>query len=153
MASYQQLTALGNVTRDIELRYLAKGTAVARVSIAINRKWKSESGEQKEEVTFLDLDVFGKQAEILSQYVRKGDPLFVTARLRNESWEDKQTGQKRSKLAVVLESFQLLSGRRDGAAQAAPRAPSASRPNLSPTGTKPDTSGDRPPHQDDDVCF
>lgn len=123
---------MGNLTRDVELRFTPKGTAIAKLTLAVNRKWRSENGEQKEECTFVDLTAFGKSAETLGQYVKKGDPLFAVGRLNLETWDDKQTGQKRSKLAVVLETFQLLSGRRDGAtAPATPRTPPPGSPAAS----------------------
>lgn len=111
MASYNKVILLGNLTRDPELRYTPKGTAVARLGLAVNRSYKSETGETKEEVTFLDVDAWGKQAELIGQYLRKGNPLFVEGRLRLDQWDDKQTGQKRSALKVVMENFQFIGGR------------------------------------------
>ena len=131
MASFNKVILVGNLTRDPELRYTPKGTAVAKLGLAVNRKWTSESGEQREEVTFVDIDAFGKQAETISQYLKKGRPILVEGRLRLDTWDDKQTGQKRSKLGVVLDNFQFLdSGNRsaEGAAPAAPAAPAASAP-------------------------
>src|SRR3954453_12555082 len=108
MASFNKVILLGNLTRDPELRYTPKGTAVAKVGLAVNRNWRTETGEQKEEVTFVDVDAFGKQAETICQYMRKGSPLLIEGRLRLDQWDDKQTGQKRQRLGVVLESFQFL---------------------------------------------
>lgn len=141
MPSFNQVTLMGNLTRDVELRFTPKGTAIAKLTLAVNRKWRSESGEQKEECTFVDLTAFGKSAETLGQYVKKGDPLFAVGRLNLETWDDKQTGQKRSKLAVVLETFQLLSGRRDGTTAAATspaRGPAFSPPLGSPAASSDD---------------
>lgn len=114
MASYNQVTLIGNLTRDPEMRYTPKGTAVARVSLAINRKWRNEAGEEKEEVTFVDCDAWGKTAELVAQYTAKGDPLFVTGRLKLDTWEDKKTQEKKSRLGVVIEQMQFLRGKAEG---------------------------------------
>ena len=150
MASFNKVLLVGNLTRDPELRYTPKGTAIARLGVACNRKWKSESGEMKEEVTFVDVDAFGKQAETIGQYLKKGRPILIEGRLRLDQWEDKQSGQKKSKLGVVLESFQFLDsggGRGgDGEGAHAPARPSAA---AAPAAEAPDAE---PPH-DDDVPF
>jgi single-strand DNA-binding protein len=149
MAGYNKVILIGNLTRDPELRYTPKGVAIAKIGLAVNRTWKSESGEQKEEVTFIDVDAFGRQAETLAQYMKKGSPLMVEGRLKLDQWDDKQTGQKRSKMGVTLEGFQFLGGgNRDGGGGDSPRP---SRPS---SGAKPppgDAEG--PPPEDDDVPF
>lgn len=115
MASFNKVILMGNLTRDPELRYTPKGTAVAKLGIAVSRKWRSDTGGMQEETTFVDVDAFGKQAETLGQYLKKGRPIMLEGRLRLDQWEDKNTGQKRSKLGVVMESFQFVdSGRGDG---------------------------------------
>src|SRR5512138_1837499 len=98
MASFNQVILVGNLTRDPELRYTPKGTAIAEFGLAINRTWKDESGETKEEVTFVDINAFGRQAEVIGQYLKKGRPVLVEGRLKLDTWEDKQTNQKRSRL-------------------------------------------------------
>ena len=108
MASFNKVILIGNLTRDPELRYTPKGTAIAKVSLAINRVWTNEAGEKKEEVTFVDVDVFGKAADTVGQYMKKGSSMMVEGRLKLEQWDDKQTGQKRQRLGVVSESFQFL---------------------------------------------
>src|ERR1043166_8033959 len=108
MANFNKVILAGNLTRDPELRYTPKGTAIAKLGLAINRTWKNEAGETKEEVTFVDVDSFGRQAEVIAQYVKKGRPLLVEGRLKLDQWEDKNTHQKQSKLRVVLESFSFL---------------------------------------------
>lgn len=114
MASFNKVILMGNLTRDPELRYTPKGTAVAKLGIAVSRKWRNDTGEMQEETTFVDVDAFGKQAETIGQYLKKGRPIMVEGRLRLDQWEDKNSGQKRSKLNVVLENFQFLdSGRSD----------------------------------------
>lgn len=147
MANFNKVILAGNLTRDPELRYTPKGTAIARIGLAINRKWKSETGEMKEEVTFVDVDAFGKQAETIGQYLKKGRPILIEGRLRYDTWEDKQSGQKKSKLGVVLESFQFMDSggaRSEGGPRAAAPAPAA------PAAEALDTE---PPHEGDDVPF
>lgn len=115
MANFNKVLLLGNLTRDVELRTTQAGLAIAKLGMAINRRY-TQNGETKETTCFVDLTAFGRQAEILNQYVRKGSPLFVEGRLEYSTWES-QEGQKRSKLEVVIENFQLLSsgGTRGGA--------------------------------------
>lgn len=153
MAGYNKVILIGNLTRDPELRYTPKGLAIAKIALAVNRSWRdSTSGELKEEVTFVDIDAFGKQAETLGQYMKKGSPLMVEGRLRLDTWEDKQTNQKRSKLGVVLESFQFLdSGRnREGTPSEAPRSRPAPAPAPAAPPNPPE-SEEAPP--EDDVPF
>ncbi len=111
MANLNKVMIIGNIVRDIELRYTPKGTAVTDISLAINRTRKGEGGQKIEETTFLDITLWGRVAEVACQYAAKGRPLFVEGRLEMESWEDKTTGQKRTKLKVVGENIQLLGGR------------------------------------------
>jgi single-strand DNA-binding protein len=125
MAFFNKVFLMGNLTRDPELRYTPKGTAVARLGLAINRVYTSETGEKKEEVTFVDVDAFARQAEVIGQYLKKGRRIFMEGRLRYEQWDDKQTGQKRSKLNVVLESFQFIDSLRTGEGAAPAFAPPA----------------------------
>ena len=107
MANFNKVILAGNLTRDPELRYTPKGTAVARITLAINRTYGGGEGggEKKEEVSFVDVDVWGRQAEVISQYMKKGRPLLVEGRLKQDTWEDKNTKQKQSKLKVVLEKL------------------------------------------------
>ena len=153
MASFNKVILAGNLTRDPELRYTPKGTAIARLGLACNRKWKSETGEMKEEVTFVDVDAFGKTAETIAQYLKKGRPILLEGRLRYDTGEDNQTNQKKSKLGVVLENFQFLDSGRGGEGGDAPGRPAAptSRPAAAPT-TEPAES-EAPPHEGDDVPF
>ncbi len=108
MASYNKVLLMGNLTRDPEVRYTPKGTAIANLGLAVNRTYTTDSGEQKEEVTFVDIEVWGRQAETSGQYLAKGRPVFIEGRLRLDSWEDKETGQKRNKMKVVAERVQFL---------------------------------------------
>jgi single-strand DNA-binding protein len=154
MANFNKVILAGNLTRDPELRYTPKGTAVAKLGMAINRTWKTETGESKEEVCFVDVDVFGRQAEVIAQYMRKGRPLLVEGRLKLDTWEDKNTKQKQSKLKVVLESFSFIDSKGDGGGGApeAPRRPAAAP--AAPTAAKPsEPSEGEPPIEEDDVPF
>jgi single-strand DNA-binding protein len=109
MANFNQVLLIGNITRQPELRYTPKGIAMTEITVAVNRKWKDASTEiEKEEVTFVECTAFGRIAEVIAETHKKGDPIFVAGRLRTESWEDKQSGQKRSKLSVILDSFQFI---------------------------------------------
>ena len=101
---------MGNLTRDPELRVTNTGLSICKLSLAVNRTYTSKDGESKDETTYVDIDSFGKQAEILSKYMQKGRPLMVEGRLKLDQWESNE-GQKRSKLGVILESFQFLGGR------------------------------------------
>ena len=105
MANYNKVLLMGNLTRDPELRYTPKGQAVAKLGLAVNRRYTTESGEAREETTFVDIDAWGKQAEVICQYCKKGKPLFVEGRLKLDQWTDKTTGEKKSRLGVVLEGF------------------------------------------------
>ena len=148
MANFNKVYLMGNLTRDPEMRVTPKGTAICQFGLAISRSWKDESGQTREETAFVDIEAWGKQGEIISKYCVKGRPLFVEGRLKFDQWEDKTSGQKRSKLKVVLENFQFIGGRGDGApggggggeseaapgdAPAAPRAPA--RPPAPPKDT------------------
>jgi single-strand DNA-binding protein len=155
MANFNRVILVGNLTRDPELRYTPKGTAVAGISLAVNRTWKTETGESKEEVSFVDVDVWGRQAEVIAQYMRKGRPLLVEGRLKQDTWEDKTTHQKQSKLKVVLESFSFIdSNRPEGGAPPsdAPRRPSAA-PATPPAKSAEPSEGEGPGAEEDDVPF
>jgi single-strand DNA-binding protein len=157
MNGFNKVILAGNLTRDPELRYTPSGTAIAKFGLAVNRKWKdTQSGEMKEEVTFVDIDSFGKQAEAIGQYLKKGRPILIEGRLKLDQWEDKQTQQKRSRLGVVLESFNFLdsAGSREGGGDfsggGAP-APRPTRPQQA--STPPPSSPDAMPPEEDDVPF
>jgi single-strand DNA-binding protein len=153
MAGYNKVILIGNLTRDPELRYTPKGVAIAKIGLAVNRTWRNEAGESKEEVTFIDVDAFGRQAETLAQYLKKGSPLMVEGRLKLDQWDDKQTGQKRSRMGVTLEGFQFLGGgnRNEGGGSDAPAPRSRPAPSAPKTSDSPDSDG--PPPEDDDVPF
>ncbi len=115
MSSYNKVLLMGNLTRDPEIKTIGSGSTLANLSLAVNRRYLAAGGEKREEVTYVDIAFWGKQAEIFGRLnVRKGTPLFIEGRLQLDTWEDKQSGQKRSKLRVVGESFQLVGGKREG---------------------------------------
>lgn len=114
MANFNKVLLMGNLTRDVEMRHTQSGMALAKFGMAINRKW-SQNGEQKESTCFVDLTAWGRQAEVLSQYVKKGSQLFVEGRLEYSTWESQDDGKKRSKLEVVVENFQFIGSARGGA--------------------------------------
>ena len=111
MASFNKVILIGNLTRDPDLRVTANGNSICKLGIAVNRTFMTRDGERREETTFIDIDAFGKQAEVISKYMRKGRPLMVEGRLKLDQWES--DGQKRSRLGVVLENFQFLGARED----------------------------------------
>src|SRR5688572_4182866 len=115
MPSLNKVFLMGNLTRDPELRVTPKGTPICQFSLAINRKFKMESGESREEVIFVDIEAWGRQGETIAKFVTKGRPLFVEGRLKLDQWEDKNTKEKRSRMRVVLEQFEFLGDSRGGA--------------------------------------
>ncbi|MCA1963196.1 MAG: single-stranded DNA-binding protein [Prosthecobacter sp.] len=109
MASLNKVMLIGNLTRDPDVRYTPKGTAVCDIGLAVNRRFINEAtGERQEEVTYLDITLWGRQAEIAGQWLHKGRPVFIEGRLQMDTWEDRATGQKRNKIKVVCENLQLL---------------------------------------------
>jgi single-strand DNA-binding protein len=151
MANFNKVILAGNLTRDPELRYTPKGTAVAEFGVAVNRNWRTESGENREEILFVDIVAYARTAEVIGQYFKKGRPILIDGRLKLDTWEDKQSGQKRSKHRVVLEGFQFIDGGRgDASSGDSPR----SRPAAPAAGASPAAAeSDGPPPEDDDVPF
>lgn len=115
MATFNAVHLMGNLTRDPELRYTPQGTAICEFGLAINRKWKSGTGELKEEVAFFDIVAWAKTAEICAEYLKKGRSVFVAGRLTQERWEDKNTQKKMSRVKIVAENVQFI-GPKDQAA-------------------------------------
>ena len=136
MASFNKVILLGNLTRDPEIRYTPKGSAVCDLGIAVNRQYTLESGEKREEVTYVDVVLWARLAEIAGEYLKKGRPIFIEGRLQMDSWEDKQSGQKRTKLRVIGETMQLLgsrpSGSGAGAGDAGEEGRAAAKPSPPP---------------------
>ena len=106
--SFNKVMLMGNLTRDVEIRHTSGNTAVGNFGIAVNRKFKTQSGEQREEVTFVDCEAWGRTAEVMAQYLGRGRAVFIEGRLKLDQWEDKNGGGKRSKLSVVVENFQFV---------------------------------------------
>src|SRR5712671_3349469 len=138
MASFNKVILLGNLTRDPEVRYTPKGTAVTDLGLAVNRTYTADNGEKREEVTFVDVTFWGRTAEVAGEYLKKGRPVFVEGRLQLDSWDDKTSGQKRTKLKVIGENMQMLGAPRGGGSgggdeEGGPSAPrSSSRPAPPP---------------------
>lgn len=109
MANMNKVMLMGNLTRDPELKFTPGNQAVCELGLAINRKYRTKEGEDREETTFVDCEAWGKQAEVLKQYMSKGKPIFIEGRLKLDTWEDKEGG-KRSKMRVVIENFQFIGG-------------------------------------------
>jgi len=162
MANLNKVMLIGNVTRDPEVKYTPKGSAVTDLGIAVNRVYTPEGGEKREETTFVDITLWGRQAEIAGEYCKKGRSIYIEGRLQLDTWEDKTSGQKRSKLRIVGETFQLLGPRPGGS------NPSVSgmeeehheRPQRRESsgnggvGTQADrTKSSHPPAEEDDIPF
>src|SRR4051794_9431077 len=114
MASYNKVMLMGNLTRDPQLKFLPNQTQVVEFGLAMNRRFKTATGEDREEVCFVECAAFGRTAEVINQYFTKGKPIFIDGRLKFDQWEDKQGGGKRSKLSVVVDNFQFIGGRDGG---------------------------------------
>ena len=134
MPNLNKVMIMGNLTRDPEIKYTPKGMAIAVFGVAVNRVWSTESGEKQEEVTFIDIEMFGRKAEVVGEYFKKGKPIYIEGRLKLDSWDDKTSGQKKSKLKVIGETFEFLGGREGGGGESEPRGegPPASRPASKP---------------------
>lgn len=117
MASFNKVMLMGNLTRDVEVRHTSGNTAVGKFGLAVNRKFKTQSGEQREEVTFVDCEAWGRTAEVMAQYLNRGSPVFIEGRLKLDQWEDKNGGGKRSKHMIVVENFQFINSGQGGGNQ------------------------------------
>jgi single-strand DNA-binding protein len=111
MANLNQVNLIGHLTRDVELKHAPSGTAVANFGLAVNRKWRNDKGEDKQDVVFVEITAWARIAEVCSEYLHKGSPVFISGRLAMDAWIDKATNQKRSRLMVVVESMQLLAAK------------------------------------------
>jgi len=151
MASFNKVILLGNLTRDPEVRYTPKGTAVTELGMAVNRVYTAENGEKREETTFVDVTLWGRTAEIAGEYLRKGRPVFIEGRLQLDTWDDKQSGQKRSKLKVVGEGLQLLGAPRGAGGGGGGDEESGGGPRASKPAPPPKPSASQP--DDDEIPF
>ena len=156
MAQLNRVFLIGNVTRDPELRYTPKGNAVVDLGLATNRTWRTETGEEKEEVCFVTVVVWGKQAEVAGKYLKKGRPVFIEGRLQYETWE--KNGEKRSMLKVHCERLQLLGGPA-GAGRGGEGEPSAAEERATAPSAPPPTAAgakqgsSEPDLENDDIPF
>jgi single-strand DNA-binding protein len=141
MASFNQVTLVGNLTRDVEVRFIPSGQAVADVALAVNEKWTNKDGSKGESVAFVDCTLWGKTAEVAGEYLSKGSPVLFSGKLVQDHWEDKESGQKRSKLKVKVETMQFLGSKPDGsggsADQSRERQASNQRQQQRPSGKAP----------------
>lgn len=145
---------MGFLARDLELRYGQSGTAVGNTALAVNRKWKDQGGTLKEEVSFIDLTFFGSTAENAAQYLKKGSPVIIEGRLKQESWDDKQTGKKRSKLVVIVEQMTFVPRQKEGSSEDADGPPAPARPRLTTKDADAAASGHPAARDDeDDIPF
>jgi len=136
--SYNRVMLAGNLTRDPQVRFFANERAVADFGLAINRRYKTNDGQQKEETTFVDVEAWGRTAELVGQYLTKGRGCFIEGRLKLDTWDDKESGQKRSKLKIVADSVQFVDSRAPGGEQTSGEEESSSgsagnRPARRPT--------------------
>lgn len=164
MANVNKVILVGTLTRDPEIKYTPKGSAVAELGLAINRHYSTDSGEKREEVTFVDVTLWGKTAELAGQYLNKGRQVYIEGRLQLDTWEDKQTGQKRSKLRVVGEAMQFIGSKPGGSSsqddggyhnerpqQSSRPAPPTRRP--APEQASRPQNNDFAPDEDDNIPF
>lgn len=142
---------MGNLTADPELRYGTTGTAVCTFTLAHNKRWRTESGEEKERVSFIGCVMFGKRAEAFAKHHSKGTRAFVEGELAQDTWEDKETGKKREKTKVHVNSWEFVNGRQEAAPAARP-APARTKPAAAPDESSA-TESEAPPTDDDDLPF
>jgi len=154
MASVNKVILIGNVTRDPEIKYTPKGTALVELGLAMNRVYTPEGGERREETTFVDVTIWGRTAEIANEYAKKGKQIYIEGRLQLDTWEDKTSGQKRSKLRVVADNLTLLGG---GGGGGGGRSGGGDYDDAPPSRPAPRSSApaSRPPAEpeDDDIPF
>lgn len=154
MANLNKVLLMGNLTRDPELRHTPRGTAIAEMSLAINRTWRNDAGEKQEDTTFVDVTFWGKTAEIAKQYLTKGRGIYIEGRLQLDTWEDKESGKKRSKLKIIGETLQFLPDGR-GTTE---RAPAAAASHASAREPEPRRQQQQPAptdtfNEEDDIPF
>jgi single-strand DNA-binding protein len=163
MAGFNRVLLLGNLTRDPQMRYLPNQNPVTDFGLACNRRFKTATGEQRDEATFVDCTAFGRQAEVINQYCTKGKQILIEGRLKYDTWEDKNGGGKRSKLSVVVETFQFIGPREGGAPAGADESAGQDEPPARPARSGPPprasapaqapTHGDEPSVNQDDIPF
>ena len=143
MPNFNKVYLMGNLTRDPEMRTTPKGTSVCQFGMAVSRIYNNSNGERQEETTFVDIEAWGRQAETISKYVNKGNPLFVEGRLKLDTWENNE-GEKRSRMKVVLEVFEFISQRGEGGGFSNGSVPDARPSSSAPTQKSEDIEEDVP---------
>jgi len=149
MANYNKVILVGNLTRDPQMSYLPSQTPVVEMGLAVNRRWRGQNGEQREDTCFIDCRAYGKQAETITQYMRKGNPILVEGRLQLDTWEGKD-GQKRSKHRVIVENFQFL-GSAGGGREATSQRPVSSQHPAPPQAPTPPATPAPEAYEEDDA--
>jgi len=152
-ASFNKVILVGNLTRDPEVRYTPKGSAVCDLGLAVNRVYSTEGGEKREEVTFVDVVLWARLAEIAGEYLKKGRPVLIEGRLQLDSWDDKQSGQKRSKLRVIGETMQLLGSRQGAGGDGGDEGAGAGRPSGGSRSSAPPPKPAPSEPDDDEIPF
>lgn len=137
---------MGNLTRDIELKHTPSDQTVATIGLAVNRRFRTKEGENREETTFVDCEAWGRTAEVMGQYLSKGRPVFIEGRLKLDQWEDRETGKNRSKLRVVVENFQFIDSRGGGGG-------GGNQPSTAGAGASQGSGGSHEPVDESEIPF
>lgn len=153
MANLNKVMLIGNLTRDPETRFTPKGTAVGEISLAINRSWNNEQGVKQEETTYVDVTLWGKTAELAQKYLTKGRPLYIEGRLSLDTWDDKDTGKKRSRLKVIADTMQFISDGRGRGDHASPPDSSGQDRKAEPERSGSPAAAAADNHDQDDIPF
>lgn len=143
----------GNLTRDPELRYTPKGTAVCGGAVAVNEKWKNEAGEVQEKVYFFDFEAWGRTGETIAQYFVKGKPILIQGKLKQDTWQDKETGQNRSKIKITVERFEFCGDSKGASEGGERRAPAPRRGQKAAEAAQPDADYDGGQPEGEDLPF
>lgn len=149
MANLNKVLLIGNLTRDVELRATPGGTQVAKFGLALNRRWTGTDGERKEETTFIDCEAWEKKGENIAKFFSKGKPIFIEGRLKLDTWKDKDSGQDRSKLKIVVENFEFVESKQSAGGN--DEGGGYSKPNVVTRAStpRPAPANDAPEHSDD----
>ena len=155
MANFNKVLLMGNMTRDPDIRVTPNNLTIAKFGLAVNRKYRTKEGEDREETTFVDIDAFGSQAEVIQKYCRRGTGIFVEGRLKLDQWQDKNSGDNRSKLGIILENFQFIGGRGESTGESSGNPYEANTPpSRKPENSSgPAASGGGEFEDDDEVPF
>jgi len=151
--NFNKVFLMGNLTRDVELRHLPSDMAVANIGLAVNRRYRTKDGENREETTFVDCEAWGRTAEVMSQYLAKGRPVFIEGRLKLDQWQDRDSGQNRSKLKVVIDNFQFVDSPGDAPAASGASSGGGRRSSSSSSSSSGDYDAGYKPIGEDDIPF